>query len=268
MTGGQTGGEPLAIAEHCLEGPRDPGDARRALHVLTGERGWPNHHSPETEHTFVASPCGLVHVGYLPDHFWPWKLDVTDAPFQLPRWRAEFSPQTPPLVVAAILDTVARTLESAPDRLTGTTRDVAEAASVLARAGWRTKHTGIRTTVTSPKPRAGLAGLSVQRHPEPWQGDELDRYEDTITFWCGADNSPARWTADFTRDTPTHLVAAATRVLVHPVAPLPAITRTSSPRMAAARRRPSHADPAHRPPEPATSRHDALPRTHTHRPAR
>ncbi|MFJ4676851.1 DUF317 domain-containing protein [Kitasatospora sp. NPDC088783] len=267
MTTGRAAGGPLAVAGHCLEGPGSSGDVRQALRVLTGERGWPYHHNPDVGHAFVSSPCGLVHAGYLPDHHWPWKLDVTDGPFQLPRWRAEFSPQTPPVVVAAILDTVARTLESDPDRLTGTTRDVAEATCVLAAAGWKTEHTDIRTTLTSPKPRAGLAGLSIQRHPEPWQDPDLDRYEDTIVLWCGTEDSPDRWSVDFTRDTPMHLVAAATRVLVEPLAPL-VPHRAPSPRMAAARRRPSLTDPARRPPEPPAAGQGTPSRAEAPRPAR
>ncbi|MFD7645095.1 DUF317 domain-containing protein [Kitasatospora sp. NPDC059795] len=249
MTATPPTGQPVAVARHCLAGPGSHAEARQALHILTGARGWPQHYDPETENSFVSSPCGLVHVGHLPDHFWPWKLNVADSPMQLPRWRAEFSPQTPPVVVSAILDIVARTLETDPDRLTGTTLDAAEATAVLVRAGWKTEHTGTHTLVTSPDPQPGLAGLSVQRHPEPWQDDPLDQFEDTVALWCGAPDSPERWSADFSRDTPMHLVAAISSELVPPVVPHPIPGRTSRLRMTAARGRPAPADPASPPPE-------------------
>ncbi|MEV7122855.1 DUF317 domain-containing protein [Kitasatospora griseola] len=244
MTRTPSAAQPPAVAGHCLAGSGSHAEARQALHVLTGARGWPQHYDPEAESTFVSSPCGLVPVGYLPGHFWPWKLNVADSPMQLPRWRAEFSPQTPPVVVSAILDTVARALETDPDRLTGTTYDAAEATAVLVRAGWRTEHTDTHTIATSPEPQPGLAGLSVQCHPEPWQDDPLDQFEDTVALWCGAPDSPERWSVDFSRETPMHLVAAITRELVPPVAPRPALDRTSRPRMTAARGRPAPAEPA------------------------
>ncbi|MFF2146640.1 DUF317 domain-containing protein, partial [Kitasatospora sp. NPDC058190] len=111
---------------------------------------------------------------------------------------------------------VADTLEHLPDQLTASRSIyVKEATRHLEQAGWDKQVTDTHTRLTPAGEHAELAGLSLQRHPEPWQGEEFEQFAETITMWGGPKGS-ARWEAKFTRDTPLHLVAAATRSLVTP----------------------------------------------------
>ncbi|MGW2542011.1 DUF317 domain-containing protein [Kitasatospora sp. NPDC001574] len=206
---------PVPVSPRYLAGPGH--DLSHAFTVLIDKRGWPHHHHDEEGNHFVHSPCTRVTAAFLGDHLRPWQIRVSAEPMEEPAWFGAFDGSTPPEIVAAVLETLADTLEHLPDQLTANRSPYTkEATRTLEQAGWDKTVDDTHTTLTPPGGRARLAGLSIQRHPHPWQGEEFEPYAETTTLWGGPKDSGAHWDAVFTRDTPLHLVAAVTRSLITP----------------------------------------------------
>lgn len=206
----------MPVAPRYLAGPGF--DTDYALNVLIEKRSWPHHTDPDLGNVFIHSPCGRVDVAFMGDYLSPWQIRVSREPMEEPAWFAAWSGAAPPEIVGAFLETLADTLENLPDQLTSSRSPylVKEATRPLDQAGWN-KHIGDTTTTLTPYgDHAELAGLSIQRRPEPWQDEEFEPYAETITMWGGPKKSHAHWKAEFTTGTPLHLIAAATRSLITP----------------------------------------------------
>ncbi|MEY9848498.1 hypothetical protein ABH940_005601 [Streptacidiphilus sp. BW17] len=198
--------ERVRVSPRYLAGPRV--DPAVAFDQLTSTFGWISHSTDES--LFYTSPCHRVRAGFLGEAMAPWQITASEYPLAPPDWIAAFDGTTPPEIVNAFLTTVADNLETVPDRTFQMNLHYVDTAiAPLRQAGWSVRIGDHDTTVDAP---SGLAGIIVHRHPQPWQAEEFDPYDETWRIWAGPPEE--RWSAEFSRDTPLPLISAAARALI------------------------------------------------------
>lgn len=201
-----TGEDQVLVSPRYLAGGNaDPGIA---LDPLASEHGWIS--QPTDDGVIYTSLCQRVRAGFLGEAMSPWQVAAAEYPLAPPDWIAAFDGRTPPEIVGAFLATVADNLQAIPERtFQMNLHRVDVAIAPLRQAGWTVAIGDHDTTVDAP---SGLAGVIVHRRPQPWQSEEFDCYDETWKIWAGPPED--RWSAEFSRDTPLPLIAAATRSLI------------------------------------------------------
>ncbi|QPP05159.1 DUF317 domain-containing protein [Streptomyces bathyalis] len=202
------------------------------------EQGW-SLHRPEEGYQLAASPCQLVRAGFVAvpgsRYGGTWTTAVHEDPLRPARWQAVFDASTPAEVQRAFYTELLSVYFEAPEGDRRRYTSAAEPHEVyppLLNAGWRQKiNRNGRQAIRSPD---GLAYLHNWYHSPPeW------------TVCAGHPNRPL-WTATFSAETPSRLVAAFNAALVDP----DPLTRTVR-QLPAATREHLH---RHRPPAPTRSR--------------
>ncbi|MEU9041422.1 MULTISPECIES: DUF317 domain-containing protein [unclassified Kitasatospora] len=201
----------IDVAPRYLAGAGgDPGDA---LNLLIKKRNWPHHTDPENSSLFISSPCHRLRVAFMGDYLDRWQLVASADPMGAPDWMARFDGRTPVEIVGAFLETIAGDLEEYPEQVFNRRSYlVRDATRLVEQAGWKREFTANVIPLTAPD---GLAGLEVRRVPTGL-AKEFEPYDETVMLWAGPEGTPAYWEAHFTKGTPLHVIAAATRPMITP----------------------------------------------------
>ncbi|MFJ3217399.1 DUF317 domain-containing protein [Kitasatospora sp. NPDC086801] len=169
--------------------------------------------TPRTPACFISSPCHRLRVAFIGDYLDPWQLVASSEPMGAPDWMARFDGRTPVEIVGAFLETIAGDLEEYPEQVFNRRSYlVKDATRLVEQAGWKREFTANVIPLTAPD---GLAGLEVQRVPTGL-AKEFEPCDETVMLWAGPKGTPAYWEAHFTRGTPLHVIAAATRPMITP----------------------------------------------------
>jgi hypothetical protein len=195
-----------------------------AMAPLTDIAGW-HRWSDELSNSHLTSPCGRAYLGFLPkpapELVGLWKAWVRPHHHGARSWMAAFSNQMPYEFMAALTASWAESYNpddasfASPDD--GRREGVAKVLTVLRDAGWdRDPNTVQGSDLERWTAPDGRAGLEIRINAHGNAEHEILREEPRWTVWAA--QAPYRsplWDAVFSTGTPTGLIAAFCRALVH-----------------------------------------------------
>lgn len=179
--------DPVLVSPRYLAGGGRTNDVLGPLiHLFK----WPYEHNMHTGRIHIDSPCGSIFVDFAPareDGVW-WTIAHHD-----PYWQVEFGRQTPAEAIASVTQALPQLLgdQRHADRSPLATESVADLAKS---SGWAAKGTISGVTWTSPDEHCTVEHSAEPVHP--W------RFAHSVHDGFGT-----HWTATFTCDAPSELVA-------------------------------------------------------------
>ncbi|QFQ99327.1 DUF317 domain-containing protein [Streptomyces phaeolivaceus] len=202
----------LLVGPVYLAGPGNPALVTGHLRAAPG---WAESQTPYGR--VFSSPCLRAQIAELPSsRYGGWKISWSREPLAVPAWIATFTRNTPAEIVSAFTTTLMRGVDDDhKDFLPGGPHYTPIApGDVLIARGWKDEANALYQYQYSPDRHAYL---SLRKYDTDFH-DELEgcvSAERSMYACVNAANGP-RWYADFTSDTPLHLITAAADALSSP----------------------------------------------------